>query len=246
MKKEKMLNVAREFADKYKVEGVVGIIFLGGLARGSVDNFSDIDITVFFNKNYESGVETFKGEIEYKGFTIDPNFQVYEDNLKSEWNMEKRWAFSEAKIYYDPEGRVKQLLDGKVFLKKEERKWLMMEGLVQSDWYINWLPEQSLERGSVLQASYVLDTGIREFLKGLFAYNNQLVPSEKWAIFYVTKLKKLPTNFEKHLEEFMKVKEISMKDIQRRQKVFNIMWKEMVPEMEKEIGMKYKEFCSWI
>ena len=35
------LTIAKKFASKFKREGVVGIVFLGGIARGYFDKFSD-------------------------------------------------------------------------------------------------------------------------------------------------------------------------------------------------------------
>ncbi len=99
------LAIAEEFALRFKREGVVGIVFLGGIARGYFDNFSDIDIIIFKRKNVDLGVKA-EGEFEYRGFRIDYEIVNYEDLVELEWNMEMRWAFSMVKIFYDPEGRL--------------------------------------------------------------------------------------------------------------------------------------------
>ena len=130
--------VAEEFASKFRRKGVVGIVFLGGIARGYFDKFSDIDLIVFKRRGIRLRIKH-EDEIEYKVFKIDYEIVNYDDSAKSEWEMEKRWAFSNAKIFYDPEGKIRALLSKKVHLKNKERKWIIMEGITQSEWYCNCL-----------------------------------------------------------------------------------------------------------
>ena len=92
LKAEKLaeaISVAEEFASKLKRKGVVGIVFLGGIARGYFDKFSDIDIIIFKEKKAELGMRR-EDEIEFKGFKIDYEITNYEDKLKSEWDIVER------------------------------------------------------------------------------------------------------------------------------------------------------------
>ena len=44
---DKATLVAKEFAQQYKRDDIVGIVFLGAIARGYFDNAADFDIGIF-------------------------------------------------------------------------------------------------------------------------------------------------------------------------------------------------------
>ncbi|MGQ4894945.1 MAG: nucleotidyltransferase domain-containing protein [Candidatus Njordarchaeia archaeon] len=49
-------KIAARFVDNFKKEGVIGIVLLGGIARGYADKYSDIDIIVFTERNVDLGI----------------------------------------------------------------------------------------------------------------------------------------------------------------------------------------------
>jgi len=233
--------VAEEFASKFRRKGVVGIVFLGGIARGYFDKFSDIDLIVFKRRRMRLGIKH-EDEIEYKGFKIDYEIVNYDDSAKSEWEMEKRWAFSNAKIFYDPEGKIRALLSKKVHLKNKERKWIIMEGITQSEWYCNEGSESWIYRSDMMSANRSINIALEYLMKALFGLNNQLLPDEKWRIYQGQRLKWLPKRFKEKLKEIILIKDISIKELQRRRNALNYLWKQMLPKAEKEVGMKFDEF----
>jgi len=76
------------------IEGVVGITLNGGLSRGYGDHLSEVDVTIYLNKesyeNYNSGKLQFK-----EGICI----------------------LNYAKVLYDPEGLIQALIDEKLTTK---------------------------------------------------------------------------------------------------------------------------------
>ncbi|HDH91700.1 MAG TPA: DUF4037 domain-containing protein [Candidatus Aenigmarchaeota archaeon] len=248
LKEEKLAQataVAREFASKFKRDGVVGIVFLGGIARGYFDKFADIDIIIFKKKKAKLGVKH-EDEIEYKGFKIDYEIANYEDSLKTEWETEKRWAFSNAKIFYDPEGKIKALINRKVRLKNKERKWMIIEGMTQSEWYCNHCSELWLYRKDIISAHYSISLALEYLMRALFGLNNQLLPAKKWLIYQVQRLKWLPKGFNEKLKEIMLVKDFSVKELKRRRNALIYLWEQMLPRAEKEVGMKFDEFKNLV
>ena len=234
--------VAEEFASRFKRKGIIGIVFLGGIARGYFDKFTDIDIIIFKRKNAKLRMKL-EDEIEYKNFTIDYEITNYEDSIKSEWSTEKRWAFSTVKIFYDSQGKIKALIDKKVIpLKSTEKKMMLIEGMTQSEWYCNIMTNSWILRGDILGAHYSIYFALDELLKAIFALNNELLPNKKWRIYQVQRLKWLPKKFNEKLKEIMLMKNNSVKEIQRRRNALNYIWKQMLPIAEKEIGMKFNEF----
>ena len=113
--------------------------------------------------------------------------------------MEKRWAFSSAKIFYDPEGKIRALINKKVRLKDEEKKWMIVEGMTQSKWYCNYSSEAWVHRNDLISAHYSIGLALKYLMKALFGLNNQLLPDEKWQMYQVQRLKWLPRGFKEKL-----------------------------------------------
>lgn len=244
LKREKLdeaIEVAEEFASKFKRKGIVGIVFLGGIAKGYFDEFSDIDIAIFKKKNVKLKMK-YKDEIKYKGFTIDYEILDYEDSVKFEWEMGKKWAFSKVKIFYDPEKKIKALIKKKVFLKEKERKWMIIEGMVQSEWYCNEVSESWIYRNDIVSAHFSIDIALKYLMEAIFGLNKQLLPGEKWIMYQVKKLKWLPKRFNEKLKEIILVKEISTKELKKRRNALIFLWEQMLTRAEKEVGMKFDEF----
>jgi len=235
------LAVAEEFASRFIRDGVVGIVFLGGVARGYFDKFSDIDIIVFKRRGVDLGVRA-EYEFEYKGFVIDYEVMDYEDFVGSEWDMERRWAFSDVKIFYDPEGRIKSLIDEKTCLGDEEKRWLIIEGVTQSEWYCNVVSESWVYRNDMVSAHYCINIALDELIKALFMLNDKLLPAYKWRIYLVQHLGWLPEKFNEKLREVLSIKDFSIEELERRRDALNYVWRQVLPRAEKEVGMKFDEF----
>jgi len=235
------LAVAEEFASRFRREGVVGIVFLGGIARGYFDRFSDIDVIIFKKRGVDLGVRA-EYELEYKGFRIDYEIVDYEDMVESEWGMEMRWAFSRARIFYDPEGKIRSLIDGKVRLGDEERRWLIIEGVTQSDWYCNTVSESWIYRGDPVSAHLSIYYALEELVKALFMLNNELLPGGKWRFYMVQRLKWLPRGFNEKLREILLLRDFSVRELERRRSALNHLWRQVLLRAEKEVGMKFSEF----
>jgi len=108
------------------LEGVAGIVFLGGLVRGFVDKSSDLDITVFLDGNDDSlrrqvgqiGLE----EQKRTGVEVDLEIHHLEDFERKRWSEVDRWDFSIAKVTFDPNGEVTKMISAK--LRVPEGFWI--------------------------------------------------------------------------------------------------------------------------
>jgi hypothetical protein len=237
---EKATRTAEEFACRFMRDDVAGIAYLGALVRGYFDRYSDIDIAVF-------GVHGIEGIAlpQYQhvdGFEIHCDLAGIDAEAAATWGMAKRWAFSQASIRYDPQGRLRQLLEQKVPLKPEERRWLMISGITQSQWYIDSLTQTWVDRGSVLSAHGMFGPGLDHFFEALFGLNDRLVADFKWRLFYAERLDVLPTDFHSRMTEVMKVRALDEEELKRRRDAFMAMWHELLPLIEKEVGMRFDEF----
>lgn len=236
---EKANRVAKEFIQKYINDNVVGIVFLGAIVRGYFDHLADIDIAVFKKQNSE--VPLTKKFYKIEGLEVQIWLSDYESELTIPWEMAKRWTYSQCRIYFDSQDKISHLLQEKVPLKPEEKKWLMMSGLTLSEWYINRLTQLWIERGNIVSAHHMFDQGIIYFFDMLFGLNDELVPDMKWRYYCVEQLKHLPHNFQEWIKETMNLHAFTVEEIERRKRAFMEMWREMQPIIEENVQMTFEE-----
>jgi hypothetical protein len=239
---EKATRVAEEFIQKYINQNIVGIVFLGAIARGYFDHSADIDIAVF--KKQDSEVPLTKKFYTIEDLEVQIWLADYESELIIPWDMAKRWTYSQSRIFFDSQNKISHLLHEKVPLQPEEKKWLMMSGLTLSEWYINRLTQLWIERGNIISAQHMFDQGIIYFFDMLFGLNDELVPDMKWRYFCVEQLIRLPQNFQKLIKETMNLHAFTVEDIERRRGAFMEMWREMQPIIEEKVHMTFEEMIQ--
>lgn len=239
---ERASRVATDFAQPFVRDGIVGIVFLGAIARGYFDHSADIDVALF--KRQASEISMPNKFLEVDGFEVHCWLSDYESELTTPWDMAKRWTFSQGQIFHDPTGKIAQLLAERVPLKPEEKKWLMMSGLTLSEWYINRLTFLWVERGNLISAHHMFDQGLNFFFDMLFGLNDQLVPDMKWRYYCVEKLERLPHNFQERIRDTMTLHAISVEELERRKAAFMEMWREIQPVIENEVQMSFDEMLQ--
>lgn len=163
-------EVAAEYARSLNADDLVGIVFLGAIVRGYYDADSDIDISVF-RKKYDPIITS--ETRDYRGFRLHEFIVGYEAECGGHWDTGKRWAFSQSRVFWERDGAITSLLERKVPLGGDERKWLVMSGMALSDWYSRELTALWVRRGDVMSAHYMFSEGINHLFNALFALNNE-------------------------------------------------------------------------
>jgi hypothetical protein len=232
-------RVAIEFAQQYIGDDILGIVFLGAIARGYFDQAADIDIAIF--KKQGTTIPLPSQFLKVKGFEIHVHLEDYVSGIQPIWDMSKRWTYSQCQVYYDPKNLISQLLKDIVPLKPEERKWLLMSGLALSDWYVNSLTHLWVERGNIVSAHHMFAQGLNYFFDLLFAINNELVADMKWRYYCLEKLPRLPLNFHDRIKEILMLNAFTIEELERRQRAFMDLWQQMVPLVEQEVKLPYAE-----
>jgi hypothetical protein len=239
---EKATKIARETVQKYMTDDIVGIVFLGAITRGYFDSSADIDIALF--KKQTADIPLKDKFYKVDGIEVQIWLSDYESEITSSWDMPKRWTYSQGQIYFDPQGKVTQLLQEKVPLRPEEKKWLVMSGFTLSEWYVNRLTQLWIERGNIISAHHMFDQGIIYFFDMLFGLNNELVADMKWRYYCVEQLERLPHNFQEQLTETMILHSFTMEELKRRKGAFMEMWEEVKPLVEEELQMTFDEMVQ--
>jgi len=245
----KFKKIAKGIASKIATyEGVTGIVFLGGLARGFADRYSDLDIVVFLDERdehlrrriYDLGLN------EEGRSDIDMDLEVHflEDFKRWRWDEIDRWEFSEAKIVFDPKGKINKAFREKSMVPKDF--WIKRTAVCAE--YLKWYccpPKEEvgtiagawIDRGDLLASHYCLNYAIDLLLMVIFALNKEHLPAPKWRIFYSYRLKWLPEGYEGLIKEAMEVRNFSVRDFSRRLKAMRKMWHEILPKIEDQTGL---------
>jgi predicted nucleotidyltransferase len=246
---KKFRQVAEGFISKIvSFEGVTGIVFIGGLVRGFVDKFSDLDIIVFLSKRDEHLRKQISdlGMDEQKRLGIDVDLEVHflEDFKKWKWDEVDKWEFSRAEIVFDPKGEVKKIFRKKLRVPKN----FWVKRIVVCGEYLKWyccpprenvgtVAESWIERGDLVAAHYCLNYAVDLLVRVIFALNREFLPAPKWRIFYSYGLKWLPENYKRLLGEAMLVKSFSVKDFRRRLGAVRELWYGVLLKIREETGL---------
>jgi predicted nucleotidyltransferase len=242
-------RVATEFASKIKVhDGVTGILFIGGLVRGFADEFSDLDVVVLLkerNEDLKKKLIRLWLDTEHR-HRIEIDFEIHpiEDFRKQSWDEADRWEFSKAKIFFDPNGETKKVLDEKLRVSEnfwEKRVVICAEYL---KWYccpvkkrVGTIAEIWVKRGDLTSAHYCLNYGVALLIKLIFALNKEFLPAPKWRIFHSYSLKWLPRNYKRLINEALRTGELSLMDFERRLRALQSLGQEVFRKVEEDMGL---------
>jgi predicted nucleotidyltransferase len=254
---KKFRQIAEELASRISAyRGVTGIIFIGGLVRGFVDRFSDLDIIVFLSRRNEQLRKKIRdlGSEEQRRLGIDVDLEVHflEDFNKLKWDEVDKWEFSKAKIFLDPREEIQKLFNEK--LRIPEDFWV--KRIVVCAEYLKWyccppkenvgtMAEAWIERGDLVAAHYCLNYAVDLLIRIVFALNKEFLPAPKWRMFYSYSLKWLPANYKKLVEESMILKSFSIGDFNRRLNATRETWHNIVPKIENETGLTLDQISRY-
>jgi predicted nucleotidyltransferase len=197
-----------------ELKEVVGVVLLGGAARGYSDRLSEIDLAIFLTRD---GIRKLpRGEHLWRGYLLDNDLHVYDREVAVDWSQEKRQAFSEGEILLDKTGLVQLLLRSKLKFTTSERRRIILENLLFLEDRIESAKTVWPRRGHIPSAHYAVTMGLEHLLKVLFAYNRRFLPSDKWRFYYSYHLPWLPRSYRKTLTEIMEVEGVTHADLKRR------------------------------
>jgi predicted nucleotidyltransferase len=193
---------------------VLGVVLLGGAARGYADKLSEIDLAIFLNRDGNSKLP--RGEHRWRGHLLDNDLYIYANETRTYWSHERRQAFSEGKILLDTKRLVRSLLRRKLKFRTSERRKIILENLLFLEDRMEDAETIWPERGHIPSAHYAVNMGVENLLKILFAYNWRFLPSEKWRFYYSCHLPWLPRKYMELMKQVMKTRAITNIDLKRR------------------------------
>jgi hypothetical protein len=131
----------------------------------------------------------------------------------------KKYALMESKILYDINKKYKTESVKIKKVAKDEQKQL----LSKTKSYINYIVGKNAKwdkRQAYSTMHQNLNFAIQLGIKCLYYKNNKYAPADDRLLYYTFELEKLPSNYEKLMEELSKQKYNSKTDYERREKLF--------------------------
>lgn len=226
-----------------KQDYVVGIVLLGGLGkRKFLDEFSDIDLTVFtLDKDVLNFPLPFEFHHKLNGRVLEFNIHqqiLEEEEQKDSWNESKIEAYSRGKIIYDPTRRIKKLIKNKTKFNKKNAFNRLVWIIQQYRWRGQIHSIRSYKRGYPESAHDLLNQCSEILLEAIYLLNKRYLPHKKWALVYLGEMKSPWNRLKSDFKRAMLIKNYNLSDIKRRIRILNKIYKVILTETLKQ----YKDF----
>lgn len=211
---EEYKRISNDFSiEMQRHEDVEGVMFLGGVARGSADRFSDIDIAVFSLDKLE-WLHTGEQETE-EGYDLEI-FNIAINNGSDDWDEIKREAYQEGIVAYDRNGRVSAFLESALNYSKDYQIKKSAELIFSIAWHgwiyspfrnenvkgYRWILNEGLwfSRGKECNVYYTTRYCIDLLIELLYAVNSRWTPDYKWRYVRSHDLTWLPANYHEYID----------------------------------------------
>ena len=238
---------AQEYAEKLsKHPEVIGVTLTGGLSRGYGDELSEIDLNIYMTPEACREWSIGKGPIPHgdhmgNKYHMDVSFLDYSRESGKDWGLPKKWDASYAKILYDPEKKIKALLDSKDVFTAEDKYGLALGNYLDCVYFGGIVVRQWSLRDDPLVANQMISKAIPSLCNLLFLANDEYPPFEKWLINYSYNLQWKPEEWEKKLNEITLIKEITFDEATRRSRLllslYHTVWARIVGEEQRDTGL---------
>ena len=188
-RQDEFLQAAKAVSKKVStIEGVVGILATGGIARGYCDDYSDLDLIVYANegKVAEIGNYIAVGWLMYKNIGLDTPVESYEKALQADspsdyWSQVMRWDRQNSILLFDSEDRIRDLLRAKLVFPERERQQLQKEYADKVEEYLVHSFDMWEQRGALVNLADLLITSTKYLIQWIYASNGKFQPYlPKW------------------------------------------------------------------
>jgi len=193
-RRDEFLQAAKVVSKKIStIEGVVGILATGGIARGYCDDYSDLDLIVYANeeKVVEIGNYIAIGWLMYKNIGLDTPVESYEKALQADspsdyWSQVMRWDRQNSILLFDSENRIRDLLRAKLVFSERERQQLQKEYADKVEEYLVHSFDMWEQRGTLVNLADLLITSTKYLIQWIYASNGKFQPYlPKWLFYYL-------------------------------------------------------------
>lgn len=257
-----VLSRQRKVAERFiaplkKNPKVLGIAFLGSLARHSGDLHSDIDIAIFSADRLD---DLHRGESKMDGWTLD----VYNVAINSGWvgwSDPQREAYAECELVHDPRGDVALFLSGALAYSPQLKTTRAVEILLQLGWngfsyspaqgrhwkgYLWELPSDLwIQRGSPSNAFYVLRQSFELVVSLLYVINCRWLPDAKWRLLKTNNLSWTPPGWSECQQELLTASTLDEPTFRQKaailQRTVDLCYERLMPDLPQDMYALFME-----
>lgn len=190
----KFRRVAKIIAGKIAaIDGVIGIVAVGGIGRGHSDEFSDLDLIVYAEDAAWRDISRYIaiGQLNRKGIDFDIPVKSYTSAMRHKvpsayWSQELRWTLQSALILHDTGSRIANMISSKVIFPEAERKKLVDDNCHWADEILNYMYPTWKQRGHTHNLAHLLRTAAEHIILWIYAHNGLFRPyMRKWPFYYL-------------------------------------------------------------
>lgn len=237
---EQYRRQARGLAQRFAImEGVVGVVLVGGLTFGEGDRYSDVDLIVYLQQQslrtwYFGEAPLPEGESRYHDLRLDTSYRDFRSEQERTWSPAEIWKVSRAEILYDPEGLLRELLESKTGSERGDIAHDALDQATTVRFLLGRTVAAWLYRGEILAAHHVLNHAIDQFVGLLHCINERPMPGADWNVALLGQLEWRPERLEERLTEALTVHELTSAEASRRRHVLHRLlqecWNRIAPD----------------
>lgn len=193
-RRDEFLRAAEAVSKKIAtIEGVVGILATGGIARGYCDDYSDLDLIVYAHEEKVAEISGYiaVGWLMYKNISLDTPVESYEQARRADspsdfWSQVLRWDRQNSILLFDTENRIRDLLRAKVVFPEQERRQLQKEYAEAVEEHLVHSYDMWERRGAPVNLADLLITSTKYLIQWIYARNGKFQPYlPKWLFYYL-------------------------------------------------------------
>jgi glycine hydroxymethyltransferase len=196
-----------------------GMIIRGGLGRGNVDEFSDVDFTCIFDGDVnviKRKHELKSGMHRYNGIMFSGRYISLNEFFEKEWSIKMKHAYSYVD-FIECDAEIKRIIKEKTNISEEEQLRRLVSNIIELGEICKIYDEyhgfkmfseiyKQYKRWELLTANLEIDRALKYLKNIIFDLNKINYPEEKS---YYTKffsgLPIQPNNFDEKIEQIMKL-----------------------------------------
>ena len=199
----KMLETIKPIIDKFKIDGITGMLIHGSYSRNENLPYSDVDLGIICESNQiQSKLRNDEHYIyTFKDLLVEPKFYSFSD-LKAAplpvdygeveekeifWSEANRFNFEHSKIIYDPMNDIQKLFDEKVTYPESEKKLNIYYLTYEIELALNYKLPRLIKAERLIDSQAIMNSLIRDVVHLLYAKKQRFLPFDKDMSFWFKK-----------------------------------------------------------
>lgn len=212
-----MFSLAKEFVQRHfkSKKEIIGVLLRGSAVIGVRDKFVDLDFDLIVTNEFLNNVQPMADETIFKGVEVCWGYKSLESieaELRDWLRDTDLWAYSTAKVMYDPSDKLKVFLDKYRHYPEPVRLEKMFSYFYHATAASPYNSDRAIHRQEYPTAQLFLTHAVELYTALLYLINKSFIPYRKWRIRLIEKLPRKPDNFVKSITKVLFSEEPATKE----------------------------------